>query len=256
MQTVNHIVLEIRTSDEIRLEEAQKMRFLGMNESGESGDLVLSFLDTHTELRRPGAKVGNGYIVNFSNVDRRRWAGNLSKKQPLPKAIGLSNCTVVDATAGFCGDALLLALMGFHVTAIERSPIVSVLLRDGIRRAEQDVELWVELDNRLQIIEGDSVRWLQQHKSFDAVYIEPMFPKKKKPSPLPPGHIQLLAQLVGGEGDAQELFRVARDTNANRVVVKRPNHAPPMQDNPINVHKGKQIRYEVYATSKSTKTSP
>ncbi len=240
------ITLEVRTTDSIRLAEAKKAAQLGVFRDNPNTGIVLSFLDSHTELRRPDTKVGNGYFVDFSKVDRRQGAGNLSRKQPLPKAIDATNQTVVDATAGFCGDAILLALMGFRVIAIERSPIVSILLRDGMRRAKEDMELWDALNNNMCIIEGDAIQLLQTHCDVDVVYIDPMFPQKKKKSPLPPGHIQLLSQIVGSDVDATVLFSEARKTKAKRVVVKRPNHATQMGENPVAVHKGKQVRYEVY----------
>ena len=83
------------------------------------------------ELKTPEHIKHNGQRVDFSKIDRRVGAGNLSKKQPLPKAIG-EHSTVIDATAGFGLDAARLAMMGYHVKAIEQSPIISAMLRDGL----------------------------------------------------------------------------------------------------------------------------
>jgi 16S rRNA (guanine1516-N2)-methyltransferase len=73
-----------------------------------------------------------------------------------------------------------------------------------------------------------------------------MFPPKKKISPLPPGHIQLLNQIVGSDIDADQLFFKALQTGAKRVVVKRPTYSRSLGENPVAIHKGKQVRYEVY----------
>jgi 16S rRNA (guanine1516-N2)-methyltransferase len=248
-QQNKHIEIEVRTTDEIRVAEAKKISQLHINPIKNTAGLVLSFLDSHTELRRPNTKVGNGFTINFSSVDRRRGAGNLSKKQPLPKAIGSKNQSIVDATAGFCGDSILLALMGFRVIAIERSPIISLLLRDAMRRSKEDTELWSVLEDNLSIVEGDAIHLLKTFRETDVIYIDPMFPQKKKSSPLPPGRIQLLSQIVGNDLDANHLFDAALNTNANRVVVKRPRYALAMSGQPIIVHKGKQVRYEVYNTT-------
>ena len=246
-----HIKLEMRTSDPDKVDEAHHLTGLGYKEGNTDSELLLSFLDTHIELRKLDTKVGNGFCVNFSSVDRRMGAGNLSKKQPLPKAIGVGNISIIDTTAGFCGDAILLALMGFDVLAVERSPIISVLLRDAMRRAQKDQLLWTALNNRLRVVEGDAIDILQSGQLADVIYLDPMFPPKKKSSPLPPGHIQLLSQLVGDDSDAYELFLTSCQTRANRVVVKRPNYAQTMGENPVFVHKGKQVRFEVYTTKKT-----
>ena len=241
-----NITIETRTSDKVRVDEAQKLIQQGFCEGHAEGGLVLSFLDSHSELRRPDTKVGNGFFVNFSSVDRRVGAGNLSKKQPLPRAVGVENKTIIDTTAGFCGDAILLALMGFDVLAIERSPIISVLLRDAMRRGEEDTLFWKALGNRLRVVEGNAIEVLQEVTPPDVLYLDPMFPQKKKSSPLPPGHIQLLSHIVGSDVDTKELFRTACETKTKRIVVKRPMHADAIGDNLVATHKGKQVRYEVY----------
>jgi len=68
-------------------------------------------------------------------------------------------------------------------------------------------------------------------------------------SALPQGSIQMLQAIVGHSEAKQEaeLFYMATKTATKRVVVKRPNYAPLFNDNPIVVHKGKLVRYEVYA---------
>ncbi|MDP7008033.1 MAG: class I SAM-dependent methyltransferase [Phycisphaerales bacterium] len=249
-----HIEIDLKTTDPVRVAEADQIANKLPKVLPNSKPLYLSFLDTHTELRRPDAKLGNGYWVNFSAIDRRLGSGNLSKKQPLSKAIGAQNTSVVDVTAGFCKDAAILALSGYHVTAIERSPLVSVLLRDALRRAEEDVELWSAIGGRLKVVEGESKQILDHLENVDVVFLDPMFPDKRKKSALPPGHIQILSHIVGKDEDATELFRKAMQMQLNRVVVKRPNYAPPMQDQPVSVHKGKQVRYEVYKPTRKKTT--
>jgi 16S rRNA (guanine1516-N2)-methyltransferase len=80
----------------------------------------------------------------------------------------------------------------------------------------------------------------------DAVYIDPMFPPKRKTSALPPRSIRLVRVVVGDDEDAADLLQVALATAAKRVVVKRPNHAPPLLDNPVASYKGKLARFDVY----------
>jgi len=195
-------------------------------------------------IHRPGH---GGFRVDFSTIDRRTGGGNLSRRQTFPKAIGERNSWVVDATAGFGADSARLALMGYRVTAIERSPIIVAMLQDGLFRACQDKMLAKALGGRLTVIEANATRWLLNNKGMDVVYLDPMFPPKRKKSALPPGHIQLLQSLVvAKDAEADRLFQVALQAATRRVVVKRPSHAPHMAKNPVAIHEGKLVRYEVY----------
>ena len=190
----------------------------------------------------------NSHKVDFSTIDRRVGGGNLSRRQTLPKAIGSLDHDIVDATAGFGADAARLALMGYRVTALEQVPIIAAMFQDALVRARQDPQLTEAFGDRLQLVEVDATRWLSQNKGIGVVYLDPMFPPKRKKSALPPGHIQLLQSLVGDVNDeaTENLFQAALSAATRRVVVKRPNHAPPMGANPVAIHEGKLVRYEVY----------
>jgi 16S rRNA (guanine1516-N2)-methyltransferase len=201
------------------------------------------------EIRPQNRIEKKGYQVDFNKIDRRTGAGNLSKKQLFPKAIGVETETVLDITAGLGVDSAMLALMGYYVSAIERSPVISALLRDGLRRANKNKDLHNALGGRLEFIESESLTVMQNTPEVDVVYMDPMFPPKRKTSALPQGSIQMLQAIVGYGDDKQEveLFHMAMKTATKRVVVKRPHYAPLFNNNPIVVHKGKLVRYEVYA---------
>ncbi|MBC8201741.1 MAG: class I SAM-dependent methyltransferase [Planctomycetes bacterium] len=212
---------------------------------------ILYFGSGGVDLRCASSPDKKGHQVDFSTIDRRTGAGNLSRKQLFPKAIGATSKTVVDATAGFGVDSAMLALMGFTVVGVEQSSILSVLLRDGIRRALKDKELSQALGDRLSFVEANSVAHLHNMDKPDVVYLDPMFPPKRKKSALPQGSIQLLQQLVGFDTHEKTntLFMSAKQVAKKRVVVKRPNYAPLFSENPVAIHKGKLVRYEVYKPS-------
>lgn len=202
------------------------------------------------ELRLSSHIHKKGILVDFSTIDRRIGAGNLSKKQQLPKAIG-DYTTVIDATAGFGKDAMLLTLMGYNVIAIEQSPIISVLLRDGLYRAQLNTELDEAIGGRLQFVESNSINHFSKIENPEVIYIDPMFPPKKKKSALPPGHIQALQSIVGHENPKETtlMFEAALQTATQRIVIKRPTHSQHIKNNPVAVHEGKTIRYDVYRPS-------
>lgn len=171
-------------------------------------------------------------------------------RQPIAKAVGLparkeaglGPPTVIDATAGFGDDTWLLASLGCRVIAIERSPIMAALLRDGLRRAAQvQPDIAARIDLRL----GDSAQLLAKLHPPDVVYLDPMFPTGRKTLERKP--MRVLRTLVGPDDDAQTLFDAARATGVHRIVVKRPLRAPVLTPTtPTTTHKARGLRYDVY----------
>ena len=225
---------------------AAELRTQFPKNSGEA-TIAVYFNEEGVELRSAAKPNHKGFKVNFLGIDRRTGAGNLSRKQPLPKAIGQSTKSVLDLTAGFCSDAFRLSMMGYKVTAFERSPIIAALVEDGIRRAKEDREFWTEFGARFNFIRGDVLNG-HNPEPHEVVYLDPMFPPKRKKSALPQGSIQVLKAIVGYDDEVKtmDLFRTAMNTAIKRVVVKRPNHAPLFAKNPAVIYKGKLVRYEVY----------
>ena len=66
------------------------------------------------ELRDNREGTTQPLYVDTSVFARRRSTLNLSRRQPLARAIGPHTNSVVDATAGIGQDAFLLALMGYR----------------------------------------------------------------------------------------------------------------------------------------------
>lgn len=208
--------------------------------------LRLYVTDERIYLLGPREMGLGGISVEFSNVHVQAGSGRLSRKQPLGRAIGPKARTVVDATAGMGQDAFLLACMGFEVLAIERSPIVAALVEDGLRRAEADSRLRDALCGRLRLVVGDARHvLLELQPAPDVVYVDPMFPPKRRASALPKKEIQLLRMVVGDDEDTGELLRVARTVAQQRVVLKRPTHAPTLELPSMSIE-GKLVRYDVY----------
>ncbi len=246
VQHAEGVAVVVETQDDRLVKEAQLL--IGrLGETEPKSRYTVYFGDAGVELRKSSHAHQKGFRVDFSTIDRRVGSGNLSKKQPLAKAIG-EYTTIIDATAGFGKDAALLALMGYSVVAIERSPILSTMLRDGLFRAQQDVGFQTALADRLELVESNSTNSFQLIRSVEVIYIDPMFPPKKKKSALPPGHIQALHSIVGYENEQEtaDLFDAALLAASERVVIKRPKHVPHMGSNPVAIHEGKLVRYEVY----------
>lgn len=209
-----------------------------------SFDLTLVVTPEHLELRQPGDARLGPVLVDFDCHDLRPYSANLSRRQPLARAFGKKTRFIVDATAGYGQDALLLALMGFSVIAIERCAVMSVLVEDGLRRLAQK---GITPAQRLRLIHGDSRHLLPDILPRpDAIYLDPMFPPKRRKSAAVKKEMRLLRELVGDDPDAPELLELSRGLARDRVVVKRPDHAPPLAPDPSISFAGKLVRYDVY----------
>lgn len=184
-----------------------------------------------------------------------RMAKERQKSNPLLNATGLrfgEPARIVDATAGFGRDALLLANWGADVTMLERNPLIAALLHDGLYRAENCAsEHSAAIMRRLLAYTTDSIIWMQQQLTEpsppDIVYLDPMFPPKKK-SALVKKEMAVLQKLLPESScDEQELLATARELASNRVIVKRPNEANFLASVRSSYSvTGKNYRYDVY----------
>lgn len=163
----------------------------------------------------------------------------------LARAVGLDSDTVIDATAGFGQDAFALAALGYRVTALERCGAMTVLLADALRRAVLEPAL-ANCAARIALRSGDAHRVLAELPSADAIYLDPMFPPKRRQATAMRKEMRLLRALAGDDVDAAELVAHARRYARRRVVVKRPDDAPPLLADPHMHYAGKLVRYDVY----------
>ena len=96
------------------------------------------------------------FVIDFTTMDIRTGAGNLSRKQPLARAVGRQSERVLDLTSGFGSDTTLLAGMGFQVECRERHPIVYALLQDALQRAASHPLYSEALSNNIRLQFGDA----------------------------------------------------------------------------------------------------
>jgi 16S rRNA (guanine1516-N2)-methyltransferase len=156
---------------------------------------------------------------------------------------------LIDATAGFGQDSFILASLGFNLTLLERSPQVYALLEDALKRAQNDVRV-TAIAKRLTLIHADALDWLKQNKTplAQVIYLDPMFPEKKK-SASSKKEMVFLQQLLGKDEDASHLLALALTCASARVVVKRPRLASYLgEHSPHFSLKGKSSRFDIYLT--------
>jgi len=168
----------------------------------------------------------------------------LTGKQPFLRALAPARGgIVIDATAGLAGDSLKLAMIADRVIAIERHPVVFALLVSALSTARTSS---LSAAERIEAKYGDALELIEQLPAADVIFLDPMFPPKRKRSALPPMSVRVLRDIVGDDRDDEKLLRVARQHALRRVVVKRPLHAAPLAYDHVALHEGKVVRYEVY----------
>ena len=181
-----------------------------------------------------------------------------NKKQNNKKeSLSLSTLHIVDATAGWGQDSISFHRQGHSVTMMERNPILYTLLQDGLRRYTQYQQYQQQQNNNttpspfLSLVHGDAIHLLSQlEQPVDVVYLDPMFPARKKSSSvkLP---MQLLQNLLEDNEQEQEdsmdglLLQEALRVAQQRVIVKRPAAAPPLRL-PNGQVKGSNYRWDIY----------
>lgn len=186
-------------------------------------------------------------FVSGPVAHRLRFGGG--RGQDLPKAMGLragKTPIIVDATAGLGRDAFLLASLGAQVTLIERSVQMHALLADGLARAAVRGGIFAEIVARMTLRHGDAKELLPQMEC-EAVLIDPMHPPRKN-SALVKQELRQVREIVGTDEDAADLMRVALAHARQRVVLKWPAKADPIEGIRPCSHQivGKSTRYDVF----------
>ncbi|MDZ4830036.1 MAG: class I SAM-dependent methyltransferase [Phycisphaerae bacterium] len=198
---------------------------------------IIEHVNGRVEARWSDERAGTGIAVDFDAI--ALLGGDAAvRSMPLVRACGRdlakAGATLVDATAGLGYDAYLLAIAGFRVIAFERSRGVVQLLEDGLRRGKRATFELRHADARPLLATLDA----------DVIYLDPMYPPKRRASALPPKDMQIVRAIVGADVDARDLFDAARSA-APRVVVKRPLHAESFGV-PTSTVAGKLARFDVY----------
>lgn len=195
-----------------------------------SATLLLIFDEAGLGLHATATSSDHPLRIDFTSGSldyRRRHGGGAGEY--LAKAAGLRGGfrpQLFDATGGFGTDAFLLASLGSEVTLCERSPVMAALLFDALARARAKPECTAIVE-RITLLHADARQQLTTPGQHDVIYLDPMFPPRRK-SALPRKAMVQLQQLVGHDEDADQLLPLALERARYRVVIKRPRHAPPL----------------------------
>lgn len=170
------------------------------------------------------------------------------RKEAIAKAVGIrakTTLNVIDATAGLCRDSLILAALGCQVIALERDPLVFSIVEDALKRSRLSTKQpWLQ---RLHYQLNSSIEYLQtQSTPVDVIYLDPMFPEKQKSAKVKQ-EMLFLQWLFGPDLDSHQLLNNACQFPCQRIVVKRPIHAPTLTSKaPDFAIQAKKFRFDVY----------
>ncbi|MEL0630089.1 class I SAM-dependent methyltransferase [Psychromonas aquatilis] len=236
-------------NENILAPKAKKLREKWGFLSPRSEHFQLRLLPEYLALEQLDDKQQGLVFVDFASgavAHRRKFGGG--KGQSIAKAVGIKSGVtlhVIDATAGLGRDAFVLASLGCRVDMVERSPVAAALLEDGLERAYLDAEIGDWMQQRMRLTHASGYDYLKDHQA-DVVYLDPMFPHKKK-SALVKKEMRVFQGIVGADLDADNLLEVALNAAKYRVVVKRPDYAPFLNDKkPSMSIKMKNNRFDVY----------
>lgn len=153
---------------------------------------------------------------------------------------------VLDATLGLAADALhYAAALGCEVIGAEKSPVLQLLLAEGLPRLAGGGAPWSAAAERIRVHAGDAFALLAAlpDQSVDVVYFDPMMTRPRRTTPAL-GSYRAAGLFAPDRPDEEVLCQAARVARA-RVVIKLEREAPPP---PMRVDRdvpGAHVRYAV-----------
>ena len=198
------------------------------------------------ELREPRLRFVHSFVY-----------GTIAKRVNQSSQLLLKACNnkqrnlhrVLDLTAGWGVDALLLARYGQQVTMLERHQLLHAIIAHSIEQLALN-PAGASIAQRMTLHQANARDFLQQGgdaDSFDCIYLDPMFAAHKSGAK-PTKDMQILQVLTENQ-DIESSFELALSRARKRVVVKRAAKAPTLTDlKPDLVQRAKTIRFDIYLT--------
>jgi 16S rRNA (guanine1516-N2)-methyltransferase len=177
-------------------------------------------------------------IVDFNGQDfiERINMRLKDNKDIFHKIFSNKNSSILDGTAGFGRDGTLLNAMGHNVTMIESSPLVSLLLKNGIERSH----------NKIRLFHGNVSDFLKHSKErYDYIYLDFMFNKLKINS-LASKYDETLKLIAFADDKKKEIVEIAKEYCKKKVVVKEPRNSTSSLSKPNHIIKTKLISFNIY----------
>lgn len=244
----------VAVSDYDALIKATTLRAKGKTVMG----LALEPEDVLLELTPPMAGVGlhlgslanfKPLVIDFEQVAvRQRLLRGGRQKEAVARAVmaGLPDGALVfDATAGLGRESMILAHAGANVLSFERQLPIWCILHDGLLRAGR---------SRFYPFPVPTLHPLGTIKDYrgterpEVIYYDPMFPERSGSAQVKKD-MHIFQEVIGADTDNEDFLRAALTLATRRVVVKRPDYAPPLSYPGIELSysvDGGQCRFDCY----------
>lgn len=184
--------------------------------------------------------------LNWQSLQKRIVSAGKANELILKACKLNKEMSVIDGTAGFGIDGLILASTGARVTFIEQNPILFLMLIFEQQKMSQNPN-WQKLMARITIVFGDSNEIIKQKPKHDLIYLDPMFPNDSYKGSVNK-NMQVLHEFITPPSfnDEMTLFETAM-ANCDKLIIKRPLSAPNFAGKlPIQSVNNEVIRFDVY----------
>lgn len=232
-ETKNHITK--LTSNSFEYTQSQTEKFLYYDNN------ILKLANNNQEL-----------FIDFNSSEILSRIDPKSKKCSVIQSVegrSKEKLQILDTTAGLGRDTFTLASRGHIVTSIEKDIYIYLLLCDALHRAANIVSISHIVKN-ITLLNLDSNEYiLNTEQIFDCIYVDPMFPPRKKSAKVKQD-MQILHQIAFNNEslNSQLLKNILETKKTKKVIVKRPIHAEFLYDKkPSSQLKGKTNRFDIYS---------
>lgn len=200
-------------------------------------------------------KIDNNAIIksslNWQALTKRIVTAGRKSELILQASKLTSDMSVIDGTAGFGQDGLILASTGANVIMIEQNPIVAMLLLFEHQMMNANPN-WQKLLSRIAIYHGNFLNadFMTTLPKVDMIYLDPMFPSDSYSAKVGKT-MQVLHDLANPPSDDDEKRFLdsahAQLKDNGKIIIKRPLSAPYLANKtPLQSVANDAIRFDRY----------
>ena len=195
----------------------------------------ISFQDLNIKNSKP-------FKLNYSDFKKITSKSSLLKKCFSTKDEGKK---VVDLTAGYCLDALEISFIGFSVTAIEKKSWLYEFSMQNLKNIS--VKNLSEAAKNLKLLNGDSLKLINNFNDFEIAYIDQMFELKSEAKAKK--EIQFLRNLEAKEIPLKDFIQPCKNNNIKKIIIKTAINSNLKSLTgliPSRVIKGKAFKFSIF----------